>query len=168
MTDHHDEKMRKRKLASEYSEKIQRQHRKIDGILSKEQRSFFRNTSGLSDTTIYSDLVTAMRNSHTVPSQYVANELGWLFNGAIPSRDEAVILYFADQLREYPYSDSYMRRSFRSRSNGAYASKLAKIIRGYSFSNMLDEPLEKILNRELSEDAQAYLDLSSWNGCGYS
>ncbi|MGN1235736.1 MAG: DUF5724 domain-containing protein, partial [Christensenellaceae bacterium] len=89
---------------------------------------------------------------------------------AIPSRDKEVILYFADRLREYPYSDSYDRRSFRSKENGAYASKIAYIIREYGVEqgNVIDEPLEKILNRELPEEAQAYLDEYPWRGCGYT
>ena len=32
----------------------------------------------------------------------------------------------------------------------------------------MDEPVEKILNRELSEEAQAYLDEYAWRGCGYT
>ena len=122
------------------------------------------------DQTIYSDLVTAMRNPSTVPSEYVSKKLGWLFDLAIPSREKDVVLYFADRLQEYPYSDSYGRRSFRAKGNGAYASKLAYIIRQYgaSYMNLIDEPIEKVLNRELPEEAQAFLDEYVWRGCGYT
>ena len=122
------------------------------------------------DQTIYSDLVTAMRNPSTVPSEYVSKKLGWLFDLAIPSREKDVVLYFADRLQEYPYSDSCGRRSFRAKGNGAYASKLAYIIRQYgaSYMNLIDEPIEKVLNRELPEEAQAFLDEHAWRGCGYT
>ena len=138
--------------------------------MSNAQYDFFRNHGHSADQTIYSNLVTAMRDTSTVPSEYVSKKLGWLFDLAIPSREKDVILYFADRLQEYPYSDSYGRRSFRAKGNGAYASKLAYIIRQYgaSYMNLIDEPIEKVLNRELPEEAQAFLDEYAWRGCGYT
>ncbi len=170
MSDKHEEAARKKALAAKYADIARKREETLKERLSNAQYDFFRNQGHSVDQTIYSDLVTAMRNPSTVPSEYISKKLGWLFDLAIPSREKDVILYFADRLQEYPYSDSYGRRSFRAKGNGAYASKLAYIIRGYgsSYMNLIDEPVEKVLNRELPEEAQAFLDEYAWRGCGYT
>lgn len=170
MADKHEEAARKKALAAKYADVARKREETLKERLSNAQYDFFRNQGHSMDQTIYSDLVTAMRNPSTVPSEYVSKNLGWLFDLAIPSREKDVILYFADRLQEYPYSDSYGRRSFRAKGNGAYASKLAYIIRQYgsSYMNLIDEPIEKVLNRELPEEAQAFLDENAWRGCGYT
>ncbi|MBE6698708.1 MAG: DUF4132 domain-containing protein [Ruminococcaceae bacterium] len=162
--------MKKKKLAEAYAEKFRKREELLKEKLSKGQYDFFKNQGQFLDQTIYSNLVTAMRNPSTVPSEYVSKKLGWLFDFAIPSREKDVILYFADRLQEYPYSDSYSRRSFRAKGNGAYASKLAYMIRQYGNANMnvVDEPLDKIITGEVSEQAKAYLDGYAWRGCGYT
>ena len=170
MADKHEEAARKKALAAKYADIARKREETLKERLSNAQYDFFRNQGHSVDQTIYSDLVTAMRNPSIVPSEYVSKKLGWLFDLAIPSREKDVILYFADRLQEYPYSDSYGRRSFRAKGNGAYASKLAYIIRQYgsSYMNLIDEPIEKVLNRELPEEAQAFLDEYAWRGCGYT
>ncbi len=171
MAEKHEEAARKKALAAQYDVKIRRREEKIKESLTEEQYDFFkyRRFSGHSD--MYDEMAAAMRDPKTVPSEYVAKKLGWLFDLAIPTHDKEVILYFADRLQEYPYSDSYGRRSFRSKENGSYASKLMHMISRYADlnTNLIDEPLEKLLKRELPEDAQAYLDQYSWRGgCGYT
>lgn len=170
MADNHEEAARKKTLAAKYADIARKREETLKERLSNAQYDFFRNQGHSVDQTIYSDLVTAMRNPSTVPSEYVSKKLGWLFDLAIPSREKDVVLYFADRLQEYPYSDSCGRRSFRAKGNGAYASKLAYIIRQYgaSYMNLIDEPIEKVLNRELPEEAQAFLDEHAWRGCGYT
>ena len=170
MADKHEDAARKKALAAKYADIARKREETLKDRLSNTQYDFFRNQGHSVDQTIYSDLVTAMRNPSIVPSEYVSKKLGWLFDLAIPSREKEVILYFADRLQEYPYSDSYGRRSFRAKGNGAYASKLAYIIRQYgsSYMNLIDEPIEKLLNRELPEEAQAFLDEYAWRGCGYT
>lgn len=170
MADTYEKAARKKALAAEYEKEIRRREEKIKDSLRADQYDFFENQGRFVNTTIYSDLVAAMRNPQTVPSEYVTEKLGWLFDKAIPSREKEVVLYFADRLQEYPYAESYMRRSFRVKNNGAYASKLAHIIHQYSYTyiTMRDVSLEQVLNRELSEGAQAYLDEHAWLGCGYT
>ena len=170
MADKHEEAARRKALAAKYTDRVHEHQRKLRERLGDAQYDFFKNHERSADQTVYAELAAAMRDPHTVPSEYIARKLGWLFPLAIPSREKDVILYFADKLWEYPYSDSYCRRSFRAKGNGAYASKLLRIIRGYGSPHMplIDEPIEKILNGELPEEAQAFLDEYSWRGCGYT
>ena len=170
MADKYEEAARKKELAAKYEDIMREREETLKARLSSAQYVFFSDQRHEADQTVFLNLVTAMRDPRTVPSEYVSKEMAWLFDLAIPGRDKDVILYFADRLQEYPFSNSCGRRSFRAKRNGIYASKLADMIRGYSSSyrSLMDEPVEKILNRELSEEAQAYLDEYAWRGCGYT
>ena len=170
MADNNEMTAKRKALAMAYAEKRQGYEEKLRSSITPAQHEFCRNHGYVKDTSVYSNLVSAMKKPSTIPSVYVSKELGWLFGTAVPSRDRDLVMYFADRLQEYPYSDYYDRRSFRAKSNGAYALKLTNLIReyGYGHMNIVDEPLENILNRELPEDVQAYLDEYAWRGCGYT
>jgi len=167
MAEDRKETERKKELASQYSAKLRAREAKLKESLCKEQWDFFQRRCYSVDRSIYSALDAAMKDGKTVPQEYIEKNLGWLFGLPIPASEKDAVLYFAGRLSEYPYSDSYNRRSFRSQSNAAYTEKLMYIIGSYR-SCTVDEPLEKILNRELADDAQAYLDEYSWVGCGYN
>ena len=96
MADKHEEAARKTALAAKYADIARKREEKLKNSLSHAQYDFFRNQGLSVDQTIYSNLVTAMRDPNTVPSEYVSKKLGWLFDLAIPSREKDVILYFAD------------------------------------------------------------------------
>lgn len=170
MSNKNEEAARKKELAADYENKVRQHEEKIYNSLNLNQCKFLGYTYNSSDDRIYSDMLSAMKDPNTIPSEYVSKKLGWLFNTAISSSRKEEILYFADRLRDYPYDDSYVRRPFRSKYNQTYALKLNNLICKYCFGRrqLIDEPLEKILNRELPEDAQAYLDENAWNGCGYN
>ena len=122
----HDALIRKKALAKEYAERMHKRRTEMEKTYTDAQLSFFQYTE--KDASVYTDLMTAMRRSETVPSEYIADNLMWLFDLAIPKREYASITYFADRLREYPYSDSYTRRSFRASDNGSYSKKLQTMI----------------------------------------
>ncbi len=170
MTDKYENSARKKALAAEYENKIKARKDALKSKLSPDQYEFFTSRNGITHTATFRELYDAMKNPNTVPSEFVARKMELLMKFAIPERDREVILYFADRLSEYPYSDSYRRRSFRRKANRAYAIKLASIIRAYGVYSayILDEPLEKILNCELPDDEQAYLDENLWYGRGYT
>lgn len=168
MADRFDEGARKKQLVAEYEDKIERHSKELKSVLSRAQYDFFVSYTLTDGKPIYLDLVEAMEKPDILPSEYISKNLSWLFGCAIPERDRELVLYFADRLRDYPYSVSYARRSFRANSYGPYVSMLVRLICQYSKPFILDETLEKILNRELPEDAQAYLDENSWRTYGYT
>ena len=90
MADKHEEAARKKALAAKYADIARKREETLKERLSNAQYDFFRNQGHSVDQTIYSDLVTAMRNPSTVPSEYVSKKLGWLFDLAIPSRENDV------------------------------------------------------------------------------
>jgi len=145
---------------------VRKHEEKVKESLSESQYKFFKDNKYSVDMTIYSEFVAAMRNPDITPSEYISKKLGWLFDVAIPNHQKDVVMYFADKLQEYPYSYYYGRRPFRAKDKGFYSSKLVNIIQEYNY--VIDEPLENILNMELSEESQAYLDEYAWHGCGYT
>ena len=167
-----DAKAQKRALAEEYDRLLRKRDEQLRKKLSHAQYYFFKNHFYLDpserDDRIFNELLRAMRRPETVPSEFVTGKLDWLFDDAIPPKERDVILYFADRLREYPYSDSYYRRSFRVSTYRAYGSKLVDLIRCYaSNATIRDVPLDLLLTRQGPETVQAYLDTASWMGNGY-
>lgn len=168
MANRFDEDARKKQLVADYNDKIKRHSEELKSALDKAQYDFFVSYTLTDGERIYNDLAEAMVKPGILPSEYISKNLSWLFGCAIPERDRELVLYFADRLRDYPYSGSYARRSFRANSYGPYVSMLVRLICQYSKPYIVDEPLEKILNRGLPEDMQAYLDENSWQGDGYT
>lgn len=164
----YDEKLRKKELANAYAEKRRAYKEDIKKSLTEDQYEFFKGQGFSVNNPVYNDLDNAMKDPGTVPSQYISQQLSWLFKTAISHQRKEVILYYADRLQEYPYSDSHARRSFRVKNNKAYTWKLVHLIRDFGSGSVIDAPLENVLNREIPDDAQAYLDQFPWRDCGYT
>ena len=164
----HDERTKKFNLARKHAELIEERKRALKSKLGNEKSDFLEQDGD--DNSVYLSLLKAMRDPETLPSEYVDKQLGWLFGTAIPHSQRDLVLYFADRLCDYPYSDSYARRSFRSVGNGAYAHKLTYIIRSLYGKHMQvgDVALVELLNGSVSEELGAYLDAYSWQGCAYT
>ena len=151
-----EESVKKTALATEYWNIRRKQIEKIRENLTRAQRNFlFYHDDG--NVRIHAALEAAMKDPATVPSEYIAAHLDWMFGEAIPSFDREVVLYFADRLRDYPYSDSWSRRTFRSRDQGDYVEKLKNIIRAH-VNPFVEASAEAVLCGEIPEAAQAYLD----------
>ncbi|MGM9681019.1 MAG: DUF5724 domain-containing protein [Eubacteriales bacterium] len=162
----HEEAARKKALADEYAKKIRIREQKLKETLSDEQLDFIK-TYGHTNTTIFSDLMNALHNPDILPSEYIRSKMNWMFGTVIAKRDRDAILYFADRMKEYPYSDTWFRRSFRAKDRCAYGMKTVWMIRRFSLDLLTDAPLDQILNRELPEDQQAYLDEYKRQGPAY-
>lgn len=170
MTDKYISTAEKKALAQDFKNKILSFHKEIEKKLSEDKYKFFSVLNGYTHTETLQDFYKALHDPDIIPSEYLKENMKDLFDLAIPSRDREVIYYFADRICEYPYSDSYYRRSFRRKQIYAYTQKIASIIRAYfgHFGYIIDAPIEKILNRELPADAQAYVDEYSYIGRGYT
>lgn len=168
MADNYDEKARKKSLAESYQQKLRERDEERKKMLTAAQYDFFRNFGAGRDTSVREALERAMSDPKTVVSEYVAENLGWLFGTVIPEHEKKTVLYFADRLGEYSYEKSYNRRSFRSKNNAAYVDKLHSIISGYGYNHIIGATVEQVLTRELDEDALAYLDEYPWQGSGYN
>ena len=117
-----EEFARRQALAMDYWNIRRKQIEKGKETLTRAQKNFLFTPED-QNVRIHAAFASAMKDPATVPSAYIAEHLDWLFDEAIPRRDREMILYFADRLREYPYWDSWGKRSFRSRTNGDYIEK---------------------------------------------
>ena len=161
-----EEFARRQALAMDYWNIRRKQIEKGKESLTRAQKNFLFTPED-QNVRIHAAFASAMKDPATVPSAYIAEHLDWLFDEAIPRRDREMILYFADRLREYPYWDTWGKRSFRSQNNGDYVEKCKNIFRKHAFPSV-DASLEAILNRELPEDAQVYLDKQQSWAKGYT
>ncbi len=168
MANKYEESARRKALAASYEEKLRKRREILKEYVTRDENEAWEERESNWDP--YAAFVSAMKNPDTAASECVRKYYGWRFEVGVPEPEKEVVFYFADRLWEYPYSDSFGRRSYRAKTNAAYVSKLSHIICAYTDDNknIIDEPLHKILNREISEDAQAYVDEYSWRGCGYT
>lgn len=90
------------------------------------------------------------------PSEFFLAEMPWVMDLVYPRFREA-FLYAVDQVREYPYSVGWCRRSFRSEDYASYADRIFRILYGFMDPHCLDGDLMDILTGNLPEDARAYL-----------
>ena len=164
----YDDVVRKKELVSEYEAKLISCEEKIKSELTDEQYAFLKKPFSTKGADIRSDIVKSIRNTKTPVSECILKKLRAVFDHAISKRAYNAVLYFADHLQEYPYSDSYYRRSFRAKDNGAYAEKLISIICRHSLTDVIDAPLDCVIERRLPEDAKAFIDEFSWKYCGYT
>lgn len=120
-------------------------------------------------TKLYKELVAAMKNPDFCPSEYITEHLFPVIGAAIPERNKEVILYFADKIRDYPYADSLYRRSFRSGEYRAYTNKIANLIgENGSTRPLFDQPLDKILDGDITDEELAYMSVYPWGCQGYT
>ncbi len=102
-----------------------------------------------------------------VPSVYIKEHMPWFLAHVLPASLHEVFLGYVDGLRDYPYSVSYSRRSYRSSSYALYADQIEDIMRDCARAYCYNITPAAALTRTLSEDAQAYLDERTWDSCGY-
>lgn len=164
----HNEAARKKALADAYAAKLRERRDKRTEGLTKDQRELFHYINHSAYAAFCAEMESALRQNDVKPSEYITTKLSWLFGTVIEPAQKEALLYFADRIRDHPYATSHVRRSFRAQSYSAYTKQLARLIQSYGYSQILDEPLDRILNRDLNEDALAYLDTYTWEGCGYN
>ncbi len=101
--------------------------------------------------------------THDKPSQFVCSKLLWLFDGYIYKRFKDALCYALDNCRNWAYSTSYYRRSFRS--SKYYMDRMLNIIYQFHYMN-IDRDVEDILTLKMTEAEVAYfLSRTQWS-CG--
>lgn len=158
----------KRGLANSYGDKLLQKDEKLKSLLG-DNYDFVRYAGYYAQTKLYKELVAAMKNPDFCPSEYITEHLFPVIGAAIPERNKEVILYFADKIRDYPYADSLYRRSFRSGEYRAYTNKIANLIgENGSTRPLFDQPLDKILDGDITDEELAYMSVYPWGCQGYT
>ncbi len=155
-----EEKMRKKELAEAYYSKLRQAVNTRHAKLTEEERTLIdrRNEK------LMNELQAALQKEDIVPSEYLKKHDAWIFEKLIPSSFHEMIFRHIDHIREFPYGTSYSRRSYRGKSYALYASRILQLVQWYIFEPFTEEiPLENILNREVSKELAACMDLQPYH-----
>lgn len=158
-------------LAKMYEGQINQREIEFKKGLSSEQKKFIneveRNRDG-SSSSFYDDFFNGFKSGkYSKPSQFIEDKLGWLFDGYIFERHKAALCYSVDNSREWAYSTSYYRRSFRS--SKYYVDRIFGIIYEFHRNMNIDKDVADILNLKLDEMERAFFDRTNdWRPGGMS
>lgn len=157
---------RNEELYKEFESEVQRKGEAFPKQLSGERKKFFDeiDTSGryVSNTFVWDftssyavDLYEGLNSGkYQKPSHFVRKELDWMFSGYIYARFREALCYALDHYIEWPYSQSYYRRPFRTR---VYDMKrMLHIIYDFHETLTIDADLADILQLNLPERERAY------------
>lgn len=157
-----EEERRRSELANELSQELDAEKRRFANTLTGEKRDFFLYLSGgLKSRDPFPALANDLRDGlssgkYKKPSEFFTQKCEWLFDGIILRRNREMFLSAVDSVNRYQYSESYWRRSFRSRNYGLYFQKIIRILRCF-YSNMrIDVDFCDILALKLPEKERAY------------
>lgn len=163
MDNMNDISAKRKQLAADYGNKLREKQKELQNSLGDDRFSLFGYYYNVTNTKIYAELHEVMRSRSL--SEHIKKNMRWLSEVFSEEKLNALV-YYAEMLPEYPYSESYMRRSLRSKDATVYLDRFVSALRGLR-TFTIDEPLADILNRRIPEDAQAYLDETHWSGAGY-
>ncbi|MBE6544253.1 MAG: DUF4132 domain-containing protein [Ruminococcaceae bacterium] len=152
------EKSRKMTLAKSFEEKLKKKRQEIYKNSLKIKSDFFENPNR---SAMYNNIKKAMEDPNIVLTDYVNSKLDWMFDGFIDRRHKDLVLYITDRITEYSYMTSYYRRPYRSKRISNYTEIFTCILRDLNYWSF-DAPLSDLLNRNIPEDMQAYIDLTPW------
>lgn len=171
---------RNEELYKEFEAEVQRKGEAFPKQLSGERRKFFDeiDTSGryVSSTFVWDftssytvDLYEGLNSGkYQKPSHFVRKELDWMFSGYIYARFREALCYTLDHYIEWPYSQSYYRRPFRTRIYDI--KRMLHIIYNFHTALTIDADLADILQLNLPERERAYFIHynGSWRQTGIS
>ncbi len=164
-----DETARKRALADDYKLKIEERRNALKARLSAEEWDFidWRKLSWYRYPNIRYNFEQALQNG-AVPSEYIKKHMGWFVRCVLREEEREAFFAYVDGIRDYPYSISYRRRSYRALSYAPYAGQIADVMSMCAKTKCYGLSPAACLTRTLPEDAQAYIDERNWEYAGYS
>ncbi len=157
-------------LAKLYEEELKEKDLKFRGSLGHDRREFLarlgRDGGSVEETAVYGAFLEGFRNGKwTKPSQFIDENLDWIFNGYIFRRHKAILCYAVDRSVDWAYSTSYYRRSFRSPVYDL--NRILGIIFEFHRKMTIDKDVEDILRLKLTEKERAYFDKNlKWYALG--
>ena len=160
-----DAAIKKRQLAAKYRDKLLKKREELEKTLPKDQYNFAHNFTNAADTSVYKNIYRVLQKGTDNLSEYVRKDMKWLKEFISEEKFNSLV-YYAKRLTLYPYSDSYMRRSLRSKDPSVYLDRFVTAVR-FMCTYTIPETLADILNRRIPEDAEAYNDETLWQGPGY-
>lgn len=154
-----EEKRRLSKLGEKYSEKLKAYKKAAYDNLSDELKAFTKDASQYGDgkSELYKKLKSGLADGiYKKPSEFFRENAEDLFNGWIyPSRKE-MFYHTIDHLHEWIYSNSYYKRSFRTKNSNITAKNILRIMYVFSEYDDIDMDICDILEEKYSEEIIGY------------
>ena len=160
----HEEKAKIRELSASYVSAERKRKERILSSLTADEKAFL-NPFLSNGNHVLADAFEKALEEGSTPSAYITEHMAWLFEKVIPPSHKPAVLYAVDAVKDYQYSTSYTRRSYRSESYRAYSERIFAVLRAYR-DTVFDLPIARILNRDVPEDVRAYMHETPWDA-GY-
>lgn len=153
-------------LYKEFEAEVRRKGEAFPKQLSGDRKKFFdeidtsgkyvSNTFKWGFTSRYAvDLFEGLNSGkYRKPSEFIRKELDWLFPGYIHSRFREALCHTVDHYIDWPYSQSYYRRPFRTKIYDM--KRMLHIISDFHEQLTIDADIVDILELKLPEREQAY------------
>lgn len=166
MVKDNDQLAREQDLARQYEIKMARRDREIQSQGQKhatgESHAYIRNGLHRCFQSKFSEAFS--QNRYEKPSEFFLKEMPWIFGLAIYDRYKEAFLHMVDGVRDFPYSESYFRRSFRSNSYMHYMGRIGHILYRMADVCSIDADVKDILSGNLPEEAMCYSKhKATWN-----
>ncbi|MBQ4113416.1 MAG: hypothetical protein IJD38_11520, partial [Clostridia bacterium] len=163
-----EERFRRGALAKEYSDMLRKKGERNRKLVGDDLHDFLSALRHMNNTRIGSALTEALNDPQLKLSEWILTHMKPAFGAMLHERDREAILYWADHIREIPYTVSYYRRPFRSSDPVAYADMVIGMLRSFAMEWMPDLDPAKVLTRDIPEEVDAYLDEAVWRTPGYN
>ena len=166
MVKDNDQLAREQDLARQYEIKMARRDQEIK---SQGQKHATGNTHEYIRNGLYRCFESKFseafsQNRYEKPSEFFLKEMPWIFGLAVYDRYKEAFLNMVDGIRDYPYSQSYYRRSFRSESYMHYMGRIGHILYRMADTCAIDADVKDILSGNLPEEARCYVKhKATWN-----
>ena len=170
MVKDNDQFAREKELAREYEKKMAAREQKIKGKVNqllepiKTHPYEMRNFSTLFDKLYMPAFTTA---KYQKPSDFFRKEMPWIFDYIIYERFVKAFVHAVDNVREYPYSVGWGRRSYRSDNYLSYTDRISRIVLHFQDAHCLDADICDVLTGNLPEDAYCYLKTRNTRTAGF-
>ena len=102
------------------------------------------------------------------PSEFFRAEMPWIYEYIIYARFHDAFDHAVDSVRDYPYSVSWSRRSYRSDHYLSYADRIGRILMHFRDECCLDADIRDVLTGHLPEDARCYLKSRRTRAAGFA
>ena len=160
MAKNNDQFAREKELARDYEKKMADRAQKINAIVNKKLDTVpinphevrgFPNLLG----SLY--IPAFSKGKYKKPSEFFLAEMPWIFGLIVYDRFKDAFLHTVDQIRDYPYSVGWGRRTFRSNNYLNYCERISTIVYHFREPHCIDADICDVLTGNLPEDAYSYL-----------
>ena len=171
MAKNNDQFSREKELARDYEKKMVDRSQKINTIINKKLDSASLNpheVRGFPNLLGSLYIPAFSKGKYKKPSEFFLAEMPWIFGLIVYDRFKDAFLHTVDQIRDYPYSVGWGRRTFRSNNYLNYCERISTIVYHFREPHCIDADICDVLTGNLPEDAYSYLVTRNTRTSGFA